>query len=341
MIKLWEWIKANSNKVVLGGLSVLVIGLLIWILLLQQSLHSKQSKLEEDIVTMKYLGDGIYRSQIDKVSSEELEKYIKGLSVNLDLIKKDLEKMNANITAVNSIIVSTPGYIGSDLPSDGSNPGPKPKPIECKEGICENPDKYGYLNNEQISLLTEPFSKDLNVPFGKVSFKAWNENPWNKEILSRNYKVSTVWGEDEDGKKYAYNQFEIEVDGKTYKVPIKEAKLVQEERQSKFRFDPRMYLGLMGGVNFNSDKGIIAELVPHASLFLFSYGKTKAQPEWSAGGIGLGWHTQQAVPALVITPITYNLGREGGFVRNLHIAPSVSVDIKGSVTVGAAVEVGL
>lgn len=341
MNKIWEWIKAHAGKVTIYGSVVVGLGLLIWILLLQQALHAKQTELENNMVTMKYLGDGIWRSQTDLVSSEELQKTIKDLNVNLDLIKDDLKKMKAELQAVNSIVVSTPGYNGHDLPSDGSRPGPGTQTIPCKNGICENPDKFGYLNNEQVLNLKEPFSPEVSVPVGKVTFKAWEPKPWNAQIDPRNYKVTTVWGEDENGKKFAYNQFEIEVDGKTYKVPIKDAKLVQEEQKAKLSFNPRLYLGLMGGVNFNSPKGIIPEMIPHVSVFFASYGKTKASPQWALGGVGIGIQAQQLTPAIVVTPITYNLGVEGGFIRNIHVAPSVAVDINGSVTVGGSIEVGL
>src|SRR5690606_6144608 len=96
-------------------------------------------------------------------------------------------------------------------------------------------DKYGYFDKTQWYHLDEPFkdqsagpnevgqSKQSLVPIGKAGFSAWKEKPWSVELLPRKYGSTTVLGQDEGGRHYAYSKFTIEVDGKMYEVPIDDA----------------------------------------------------------------------------------------------------------------------
>lgn len=331
------WVKFG----VIAGLLLLVVGLL-FVIKTQYDISTRQAAIEKSVVEMKQIGDGIVRSQAKYATKDDLEKFGKDLGLNLDLIQKDLDALGADIKGINTILASTPGYHGTGLPSTGTTPGnnPPPTPVPCPPGgTCPNLDPFGYLSNAQILALNEPFGSNVQIPFGETRFKAWKDKPWDLDVYPRNYAVTTVIGQDEDGRHYTYNKFTIETQGKKYDVPIKDSKFVEQYPESAFRFSPSLSLGLDGGVVVNPSP--VAELTPNLQVSLFNYGRTKIDPDWTFVGVGVGYQTQNNRPAAVLSPINYNVGHQLPLINNLHVGPTVGIDTAGGISVMAGVRVGL
>lgn len=289
---------------------------------------TKQTAIEKSIVEMKQLSDGIVRSQAKYVSRDDLEDFGKKLNINLSAIQQDLEVLGANLQGINSVIVSSSGSHHTNLPSTSTTPNNASNTI----------DSYGYLKNQQTIVINEPFEND-NVPFGEATFSAWKDKPWGLDIYKRQYNITTVIGQDENGRHYTYNKFTIEAKGKTYTVLIRDSKFEEVYPEAKFRFSPRLYLGVDGGVVVNPNPK--AEMTPNIQVSFFSYGKTTIDPDWSLLGLGLGYETQIDRPVIILSPVSYNLGHHLPLVNNLHVGPSVSIDTAGGIGILGGIRVGL
>lgn len=320
-------------------LLVFCIFLIVSVIQLKLDIKNTQKQLNSSTLQMKQLEDSIIRSQSSYATVEDLENTLSNLNVDLSAIQKDLDNLNANLRSINSIKISTPGYTGTKLPSTSSKPNPNPfVPEKCIDGVCTNPDKFGYLNKEQILFINEPFG-EIIVPFGSTSFKAWEEKPWSLDVLPRNYFVTNIISQDEEGRDIIYNKFEIEVNGKKYPVNISKSETLQKVPESEFWFNPRLYLGV--GVGPTIVNKVSAEVIPYLDVSLFSYGKNKAESTWTFLGLGLGMHAINKTPALTLNPVSYNVGEPLPLVDNLFIGPSVSVDTEANVSVFGSIRVGL
>lgn len=316
-----DW-KAKTGIV---GAVLLVIAVLIFIVKVQYDTIERLKFIETSVVESKELSEGVVRAQSSYVTKKDLERLIKEQDLDLGEIKRDLRKLGADVGAINTITVVTPGYVGNNIPTtDVGDPNPDaPKPGQPVV------DQYGYLQATQWLSLTEPFSDDTKLPFGRAGFSAWQEKPWSLEVLPREYSSVTVLGQNEDGRHYAYSRFQIEVDGKTYTVPIEDARIVEEYPSPKFHFNPRLYLGIDGGVITNPPTH--AEVTPNLGLSFFSYGKTKTSPQWSFLTVGVGYATQTQAPVVMVAPVNYNVGKPIPLIDNFHVGPSVSVDVDGNI----------
>lgn len=322
---------ASKIGIVLGML--LVIACLIFVVKTQKDISDRQAAIDKSIVEMKQLGDGIVRSQTQYVSKDDLNKFADSIGLNMNTIINDLKNFNATVDGINHTTAITPGYHGTSLGSSGIRPGDNTAPI------LAGTDPYGYLKNIQLFRLSEPVGNNVSVPFGQATFSAWQAKPWGLEVYPRDYSITTVIGVDNEGKHYTYNKFTITTEDKTYEIPVKSSKFEEIYPSASFSFNPRIYLGVSGGATVNHTPH--TEMTPVLSVFLFSYGKTKTTPNWAAFGLGLGYETQQSRPVAAITPITYNVGRHIPLLNNLHIAPTVTIDSKGSIGILGGVYVGL
>lgn len=335
--------ESNFKWIKIGGAAAVILLLVTMVVIIkfQMDITERQEALEKNVVEMKQLQDGIVRSEARYVTKEDLEKFAQENNINLEVIKKDLSKLGADIKGINLIIAATPGYNGHGLPSTGTTPRPDPKPDTCSpDGTC--PDPFGYMSNAQHLSLVEPFSSTLSIPFGEAVFRAWNEKPWDMTVYPRKYAISTVISQDENGERhYAHNKFTIETQGQIYEVPISEAKFVEEFPEPSFHVNPRLHLGVGGGAIVNPIPA--PEFTPSLEVFVFSYGKTKKieDTQWSLLGIGVGFETQQVLPALIVSPVKYNLGHAIPYIDNLHVGPAVTVDIHGQFSVLGEISVGL
>ena len=335
-------------KIALGVAVVLLLVAVVFIIKGQFDAAKERSRLQQDVIEMKELQDGVVRSKSKYVTKDDFNKFADKMDIDLDGIQDDLDNFDANIKLLSKTIASSKGYRASGLPSSGVKPRPvdpdNPVPT-CPDGTTCDP--YGYLTNSQLLSLYEPFNKDLRVPIGDVTFEAWKEKPWSVNVLPRQYKLHTVLGQDEDGRYYVYNRFQVEVDGKTHNIPIDQSEVVEKLPESEFRFDPHINLGLTvgpsiatGNLDPNESK-VQAEVMPTLDVSLFSYGETKVSPEWKFLGIGLGYESQRVNMGVILNPVDYNVGKHIPMMNNLYLGPTVGVDLEGNVFVGGGIRVGL
>lgn len=332
-----DWKTNWKTKTLIAGAVLLVIAVLAFIVKIQYDTIERLKAIETSVVESKNIGNGIVRAQSSYVTQAELERLLKEQGLSIDAIKKDLKTLGADVQGIHTVTVVTPGYHGTDLPT--SNTTPNPNPPDPNQPLQ---DPNHYFSNQQWFALSEPFNGDketMNVPFGRVGFSAWQDKPWSLEVLPRTYGSTTVLGQDEDGRHYAYSRFQIETDGKTYTVPISNARIVEEYPTAKFSWNPRLYLGIDGGLIANPPAH--AELTPNVGLSFFSYGQTKVSPQWSFLTLGLGYATQEQAPVFILAPINYNVGKNLPLIDNLHVGPSVSVDVAGNFGLYLGVRVAL
>lgn len=326
-----DW-KAKTGIV---GAVLLIIAVLVFIVKVQYDTIQRLKAIETSVVESKDIGNGIVRAQSSYVTREDLERMLRDQNMSLSDIKKDLSKLGVDVRGVQTIAVVTPGYRGTGIPSTTVVHIDPPNNPDLNQLV----DRYGYLTTQQWLNLTEPFDGGMNVPFGRAGFSASMEKPWSVEVLPRRYGSTTVLGQDEDGRHYAYSRFQIEVDGKTYTVPVTESKLVEEYPTPSFSFNPRVYLGIDAGAIANPPAS--SELTPNAGLSLFSYGRIKVSPDFSFLTLGVGYATQRQAPVLILSPINYNVGKPIPLIDNLYVGPSVSVDVDGNIGLYVGARVGL
>jgi hypothetical protein len=337
---------SDSNKVVLLRIGIIfciltIFSLLAFIVFNQIESNKKQLAIESQIIKQKDLLDGIVRSQNEYASQKDLEQLIKDNKINLKAIKEDLDKLKADITTVNIVLVGSLGQKGTNIPSTGTgpkNPNPDPEP-KCEDGKpCPNADPFGYLKRQQDLALNEAFG-NVKVPIGSVGFSAWQEKPWSIDIKPREYKMSSVIGKDENQRSFIYNKVSVNVDGKEHDLPIKSAVTKEQYPEAKWSLlNPRLFLGVDGGVSVNPIHG---ELTPSVNLGVMSYGQFKNQPDFSVLEVGVGFGTISQRPQISVTPVTYNVGKHIPFMNNLYVGPSIHVGTDANVSAMFGVRVGL
>lgn len=322
-----------STKIllILGGM--LLVGALGFIVYKQIEISNRQQAIETSLVAQKELTDNIMRSQSTYATKADIESFIKENGVNLKAIKDDLAKLDANVTAVNAILVTSQGQRGTQIPTTPGPVNPNPKPVDPN-----NPDPYGYLARQQNLQLNEDFS-GVKVPFGTVGFSAWQEKPWSIDILPREYRVVNVLGTDENQRTYVYNKFAVKSGDKTYDIKIASAETKQEYPEAKFSWwNPRLFVGVDGGVGLNPVRG---EFTPSANVGIMSYGRYKTQPDFSILGVGGGYGVVSNRFQLVVTPVTYNVGKHIPLMNNTYVGPSLHVGTDGNVGAMLGLRVGL
>jgi hypothetical protein len=323
--------------------AILLIAILLFIIKQQRDIISRQQYAEQSVVEMKKLRDDIVRAQANYATTKDVERIIKDSGADIAVIKDDLSKLGAEIKGVSTVVAERPKVHIVNLPSTNTTPGPETTTTiaECPDGSsveCPNPDKYGYLSNQQWLRLDEPF-ENKTVPLGDVGFSAWKEKPWELKLAERKYTVVNVLSTNDDGRHFVHSKFTVETDGKKYAVPISESKFVEVLPKPEFRFSPRLYMSVDLGVKANPPAHL--ELIPNLQLMMFSYGETAVNPEWTFLGLGIGYEAVENGISLVVSPINYNVGRHLPFVENIHLGPSVAIDPDGNFSVLLGLRVGL
>ena len=180
----------------------------------------------------------------------------------------------------------------------------------------------------------------MKVPIGTVGFSAWQQNPWDISIAPREYNVATVVGVDENERQTFYNKFTLKVNNKEYDIPIKTATTEQKLPAASWSWwNPRILMGLDGGVNVTHVKG---EITPSVNLGIMSYGQYKTTPDFSILEVGAGYGAINKTPQLIVTPVAYNIGKKlfSPLMNNTYIAPSFTVATDGSMGVNLGLRVG-
>lgn len=320
-----------TTKILIWLGALLVIGTLGFIVYSQHQIAVRQDAIQNQVVQMKELADGINRAQATWATKQDLDNIAKANNLNIQTIQDDLKTLNASLTAINVTTINSSGQVATNIASTKTTPSPTP-------GVAPPIDLFGYYNNRQVLKLDEKFA-DGSVPFGEVGFSAWQEKPWDINVSPREYKAITVLGTDENQRQYAYNKFSIKVGDKEYPVKITNNSFSQEYPTAKFTWwNPRLYLGIDGGINLSQVRG---EATPNINLGIMSYGKYKNNPDLSVLQIGIGYGIDSRRPQFILTPITYNIGQHIPLMSNLHVGPTVQVGTSGDVTVGAGFRLGM
>jgi hypothetical protein len=321
-----------TTKILIWVGGVLLVSTLGFIVYKQIEISTRQQAIEANVVAQKQLVDGIVRSQATWATKGDVDNLIKNNGINLQAIQNDLDKLHAAVSSINVAVAVSTGQHAVNVPTT-SGPIVNPNPIDPA-----NPDPYGYMSKQQQLALNEDFGT-VKVPFGSVGFSAWQKDPWNYDVKSREYHLNTVVGTDENQRQYYYNKFVVKVDGKDYEVPIKTATTSQVYPTAKFSWwNPRLFVGADGGVNISQGKG---EFTPSASIGIMSYGRYKTQPDFSILEVGAGYGTVSKKAQLVITPITYNIGKHIPLMNNTYIGPSLSIGAGGDISLMGGIRVGL
>ncbi len=292
--------------------------------------------IQTSMVAQKQLLDNITRAQSQYVSQQDLTAFAKQQNIDLSVIQKDLDTLNAKVQAINGITVLSQGQTGSNISSTGSTPRPNPP------AVVDGQDPYGYMTHTQRLTINEKFS-NVEVPFGEIGFSSWQDKPWDIKIEPRKYSITSVLGVDENNKHYSYSKFAIQVNDKTYDVKIDDNKFEEEVPTAKFSFwNPRLFLTAGGGVNLTQVAPIQGSANAGVALGIMSYGQVKTTPAISVLQVGVGYETGTQKPAVVINPVNFNIGGivPGGLANNTYLGPSVQVDLAGNVLAGANVSIG-
>ena len=334
----WKW------KIIIVVILILLVSALAFVIKQQRDTIAKLQYAEQSMVQMRQLQDEIARSQSTYATRKDVEQVIKESGVDLKPIKDDLDKLGAKIQAGHQILVVTQGQAGSNIGSTSQTTRPDvpgSTDVVCPDGNtiqCPNPDQFGYFAKTQHLKLDEPFGTK-KVPIGQTSFSAWREKPWDYVILPRKYKVTNVISTNSEGRHFVHSKFFVEVNGETYPIVIADSKLVETLPESTFRFSPRLYMGVDGGAIANPP--LHAELLPNLQLAIFSYGKTRTDPDWTFLGVGFGYEVVEKGIALMVSPVNYNVAHHLPFVDNVHVGPSFSLDFAGNFGILLGIRVGL
>lgn len=331
------------NKILISITAIIAICLASLIIYKQFEISNRQKAIEESVVKQKELSNNIMRSMSEYATKEDMVKFANDSKISLKDIQKDMDKLQADVKAINTIIVSSSGYKKEGVGSTGTgpkNPNPQPNPPTCNgEPVnCPNTDVYGYMQARQDLDLNEPFGNTM-VPIGKVGFSAWNSGPWTIDIRHRTYRVTSVVGVDENQRQYFYNKFTINVDGKDYDLRISSATTKQEYPEAKFSWwNPRLFLGVEGGLNLSQIKG---EFSPNLSVGFMSYGRYKIQPDFSFLQLGLGYGIISDRIQFSVTPFTYNIGKHIPLMNNMYLGPSLYFGTNGNTAIMGGIKVAL
>lgn len=321
-----------SNKILVWIVCSLAVGAFWFIIYKQMENSKRQTSIEQNIILQKQLVDGIVRSQASWATRDDVEKLIKNNGINLKAIENDLGKLNATLTTINVAVATSNRQHSTNVPTI-SGPTINPNPVDPT-----NPDPYGYMQQQQTLKLNETFG-DSSLPIGSVGFSAWQKEPWNYDVIAREYYLNTIVGTDENQRQYYYNKFVIKIDGKNYIVPIQSTITQQVYPEAKWSWwNPRLFMGVDSGVNINQ---MVGEFAPNISIGLMSYGRYKIQPDFSILALGVGYGVASDKLQLVITPFTYNVGKHIPLMNNMYLGPSVNIGTNEDISFMIGIRVGL
>lgn len=329
------------GKILLFVGLILTMGMLVFVVYNQHQLSTQQTAIQTEQVAQRNLINGVAGAQTSWATKQDVQSLIETNGINaatLQAIQNDMNKLKATLTTANVITVNSQGQNASNQPSSSQglkNPNPPPPPTNG----CPNCDPFGFMSVQQNFQLSENFGT-VKVPIGTVGFSAWQQNPWNVSINARTYTVDNVIGTDENQRNYVYSQVNIETGGQVYTVPITSSTTKQQFPQAKFSFwNPRLLLGADGGANLNHLKG---EFSPSLNLGIMSYGQYKTTPDFSVLEVGVAWQTVNQRPALIVTPVAYNIGKNwfSPLMNNTYLAPSMQIATDGSWTISGGIRVG-
>jgi hypothetical protein len=332
--------RENLIKLVIGGAVALliIIGSLFAYNHHKIIVEEQQKAIESQVIAQKQLADNILRSQASYASKSDIEAFAKQHALDLDVVRKDLAKLQATPTSITSTVVRGTGTAIVKAPTTKGTANPNPPAPTIVNGKETYQDPYGYLRNTQIINLYESFGT-LQVPLGQASFSSWRENPWDYSITPREYKVLSVIGTDNQNRNVVYNKFTISANGVDYPVQISSSETKQEYPMPAFSWlNPRLFIGFDTGYSVSQR---VFDYSPNLSLAISSYGKFLSAPDFSLFHIGVGYSGASNLPQFTFTPAMYNIGKHLPFMSNSYIGPSFGMDIHNNYSAFFGLKVSL
>ena len=300
--------KLNIIQIILLSLNIIIVSFLFF-----HKNDDNTQYLKEIQIKQKQLEDNITRSSTSFASKEDIKKILNESKIDLSKIEDDLEGLNAKIDSVNKVQVVSVYQKQENIPTENSIP--KTDPIEVKKDDLKQETQYVSIG-EQF--------KNTRVPFGKVGFSYWRNNPWEYEVYKRNYKITNVIAKDSNNNTVVYNKFSINVDNKDYDLELDSADNIQIMPENKFHFYPKIFLGFSSGYNINKSFD--------SSVFLYGnfiqYGQFKNNPKLSLLNLGLGTNFNTYKVSLV--PVFFNLQNISKFLQNSYIGPGFAYGFNNS-----------
>jgi len=342
----------TKTKIAIVAGIVIIIGVLLFWIQKQSDELAELRAHNSALVDQKTLKDGTVRNQRSISSKEDLERLIKESGIDWKLVRSDQKELGSKLKGIQRVVVRSQGWSRTNLDSTSTHVGKNEdgtdvslSTVQCSDGsVIDCPDTFGYLTKRQELTLQEPFG-DKQVPVGTVGFSAWKPSPWDATIHPRQYSVTNVVSVDKEGRSNYHTQVKVSSNGEEVVVPVDSAQYVEKYPEASFMFNPRLYFGVDGGVMASRISGTpvdsVGEVTPNMHVALFSHGKTKLDMNWTFLGIGVGYETQNQSVGFLISPVNYNIGKPLPLVENVFLGPTISLDVKGQVSVLLGIRVGL
>lgn len=337
---------STTAKVLIFIATILALGGMGVIIYNQINISKQQQAIQDQVIQQKALVDGLVQSANSYTTKQDLNNFIQQNTGDLKAIQDNLSSLGASITAANVVTANSQGQVATNVASTSTTPsGVKPTVpivVGCPGGgtvTCPNSDPFGYQANQQTLALNEDFS-NLKVPFGSVSFNAWQQAPWSVNIAPRQYNVTSVIGTDENQRVYVDNKFTVKVADKTYTVPITTAQTQQVYPTAKFSFwNPRLFLTTGGSINLSQLGG---EANLGTTVGMMSYGKFLTNPDISVLQIGAAYQVVSKKPALILNPVSIDIGHlfPNKLINNTYLGPSVQLDTNKNFSAGVNLSIG-
>lgn len=331
----------NAKRAFVVAIATVVLvmaGVIAW---QQREVHRlKVSLADKDRTAQAQLGDGTIRAGSVSTEPGGAAAAAAAAGVPMGAVKDDVKSHGATVDSTFVGVAKTPGRMQHGLDSSGS----EPRPMQVNAPVQQNDappgeDKWGYTKAHKSLKLTEPMSDGSEVPFGTVGFSAWQERPWDLTVAPRSYKLVTVGAVTEDGRHLAYGRLAIEVDGKTYPVPIQSATFYEDVPASRFRWRLKPMLVLDAGIGVLESRD--GQVLPGIQVALAGRGVQAQLPDWSFLALGLAYEAVSQGAAVTFTPVAWNIGRVVPFFSNTYLGATVSFSNSGVLAVGGGIRVGL
>lgn len=328
----------TATRAFIAVLLVLIAGMAVALVLQNRTIEAQhQALLAKSAEPQEQLDGGVVRASTVEGAPGDALASAAAEGVPVGTVTTDAKAHGATVNSTSSTRTTTTGKRESNVPSTGTQERQPDAaaPTDAKAGD----DKWGYTRARKYIDLSEPMPGAGEVPWGRVGFSAWQEKPWDVSVVPRTYKVVTVGAVTDDGRRYAYSRFTVEVDGKEYPVTIQSAKYVEDLPTGRFRWHLKPLIAVDLAASVFGGSGL--QVLPGVQLAIAGYGTSPQLPEWLFVILGLAADTTGPAGALTLTPLSWNLHRALPFVDNTYVGATVSFTTQGLMGVGGGVRVGL
>src|SRR5690606_7792025 len=179
------------REIIIGILLLTIICMIIFFKYKESNFNKK---IAEQTVMIAQLEKNITRHSLKEVDSKNLNKFSEESNIDINIIKDDLKKVDAEIKSVSKISINSSGTSKTDVKStsvipNNSSDANNLSHVLCDDGIlveCPKHHPYKYMSNIQVLAFNDTFG-DVYVLIGNVSFFAWKEYPWNIDLFPIEY----------------------------------------------------------------------------------------------------------------------------------------------------------